>query len=384
MRYTERDLKTKYTSFMDYVESVVELLLLSPLRLINEISKKVVYLQKKRIEKLLIVSIVIAALIIVTESLIQLTFNSLYLIGGPFSILFQLIALFVICIIYGFIRNYDFSISEQMESVLQAGQNLDKEIEDNFDEGMKDNFDEAMKDKFVEGIDMPEEKKDMPDAKKVDLSFKNVSTKDFTENLHYDFNIDEEDVDLSDLPINDFNDFNDFSKIAGITGTSNFLDDIVKADEVNESEESEMSINVSDNISPFSTQELNPITEENFRQDELFNDGLDLSEYDCANHSVTEFINNDLLENQKVKDYKNRHSKAVEKLKERDKTLPKASLFSTEELEIIQKMCDQAVKESKFIDDDIIQIALKNQKYDDFSQVDNFMENDNVDWLQNI
>lgn len=380
MRYTERDLKTKYTSFMDYIESVVELLLLSPLRLINEISKKVVYLQKKRIEKLLIVAIGIAALIIVIESLIQLTLNNLYLIGGPFSILFQLIALFVICIIYGFIRNYDFSISEQMESVLQAGQNLDKEIEDNFDETIKDNFNEGVKDKFDEGSNMAEAEKDT----KVDLSFKDVSTKDFTENLHYDFNIDEEDVDLSDLPTNDFNDFNDFSKIAGITGTSNILDDIAKADEINESEESEMDLNVSNNISPFSTQELNPITEENFRQDELFNDGLDLSEYDCANHNVTEFINNDLLENQKVIDYKNRHSTAVEKLKERDKTLPKASLFSTEELEIIQKMCDQAIKESKFVDDDIIQIALKNQKYDDFSQVDNFMENDNVDWLQNI
>lgn len=380
MRYTERDLKTKYTSFMDYIESVVELLLLSPLRLINEISKKVVYLQKKRIEKLLIVAIVIAALIIVIESLIQLTLNNLYLIGGPFSILFQLIALFVICIIYGFIRNYDFSISEQMESVLQAGQNLDKEIENNFDETIKDNFNEGVKDKFDEGSNMVESEK----YTKVDLSFKDVSTKDFTENLHYDFNINEEDVDLSDLPTNDFNDFNDFSKIAGITGTSNILDDIAKADEMDESEESEMNLNVSNNISPFSTQELNPITEENFRQDELFNDELDLSEYDCANHNVTEFINNDLLENQKVIDYKNRHSTAVEKLKERDKTLPKASLFSTEELEIIQKMCDQAIKESKFVDDDIIQIALKNQKYDDFSQVDNFMENDNVDWLQNI
>lgn len=380
MRYTERDLKTKYTSFMDYIESVVELLLLSPLRLINEISKKVVYLQKKRIEKLLIVAIVIAALIIVIESLIQLTLNNLYLIGGPFSILFQLIALFVICIIYGFIRNYDFSISEQMESVLQAGQNLDKEIENNFDETIKDNFNEGVKDKFDEGSNMAESEK----YTKVDLSFKDVSTKDFTENLHYDFNINEEDVDLSDLPTNDFNDFNDFSKIAGITGTSNILDDIAKADEMDESEESEMNLNVSNNISPFSTQELNPITEENFRQDELFNDELDLSEYDCANHNVTEFINNDLLENQKVIDYKNRHSTAVKKLKERDKTLPKASLFSTEELEIIQKMCDQAIKESKFVDDDIIQIALKNQKYDDFSQVDNFMENDNVDWLQNI
>ena len=49
MRYTEKDLKTKYDNFTDYLSSIVELLLLSPFRLVNEISKKVVYLEQKRI-----------------------------------------------------------------------------------------------------------------------------------------------------------------------------------------------------------------------------------------------------------------------------------------------------------------------------------------------
>ena len=67
MRYTEKDLKTKYDNFTEYLSSIMELLILSPFRLVNEISKKVVYLEKQRIEKMLITSIVIAILILLLE-----------------------------------------------------------------------------------------------------------------------------------------------------------------------------------------------------------------------------------------------------------------------------------------------------------------------------
>lgn len=64
MRYTEKDLKTKYDNFTDYLSSIIELLILSPFRLINEISKKVVYLEQKRIEKMLLVAAMISVLVI--------------------------------------------------------------------------------------------------------------------------------------------------------------------------------------------------------------------------------------------------------------------------------------------------------------------------------
>lgn len=49
-------------------------------------------------------------------------------------------------------------------------------------------------------------------------------------------------------------------------------------------------------------------------------------------------------------------------------------------------ICIPLTKNNKLVgkDDSTIEIALSNQKYDDFSQVDNFMENDDVDWLQQI
>lgn len=52
MRYTEKDLKTKYDNFTDYLSSIIELLILSPFRLINEISKKVVYLEQKALKSI--------------------------------------------------------------------------------------------------------------------------------------------------------------------------------------------------------------------------------------------------------------------------------------------------------------------------------------------
>ena len=385
MRYTERDLKTKYTSFMDYVESIIELLLLSPLRLINEISKKVVYLQKKRIERLLIVAMGIATLIIVIESLIQLTFNSFYLIGGTFSIIFQLIALIIICVFYGFIRNYDFSVSEQMESVLQTKQNSDEKNTDkikNYNQVDREEFfnEDGIHNKEEMAYSNQEDTKDNEVIQEKDLSqnFNAKAKEEFIEEANVDFTDDFEidDFDLNNLSTKEFNDF------AGITDPLEKT--IEENSRINELEKLTEKDSKSKNISSFSGKETDFVTEDRFNSDNLFNDRFDLSEYDCASHSVTEFVNNDLLENQEVKNYKNKHIKVVEKLKERDKTYSKGSLFSTEELNMIQQMCDQAVKESKFIDDNLIQIALTNQKYDDFSQIDDFMENDNVDWLQNI
>lgn len=107
-------------------------------------------------------------------------------------------------------------------------------------------------------------------------------------------------------------------------------------------------------------------------------------EYDCAGIDPKQFINNEVYSNQNVKNYQNKHQTTVTKLQERDKKPNKNLLFTDEELQTLQKMCDAAVKNSKYIDDSTIEIALSNQKYDDFSQVDNFMENDDVDWLQQI
>ena len=113
-------------------------------------------------------------------------------------------------------------------------------------------------------------------------------------------------------------------------------------------------------------------------------DSYDDLEYDCDGIDPKEFINQEIYNKPEIKNYQNQHQKTVEKLHERDKKPNKGSLFTEEELQMLQKLCDEAVENSKYLDDNTIEIALNNQKFDDFSQVDDFMANDEVDWLQKV
>lgn len=130
MRYTEKDLKTKYDNFTDYLSSIIELLLLSPFRLVNEISKKVVYLEQKRIEKLLLVATTIAIFIIGLEVVVGIFFNNVNLLNGKFPIVFQALAPLTILLIWGFVKNYDFSIHSKLEEILSNSQNNEQECKD--------------------------------------------------------------------------------------------------------------------------------------------------------------------------------------------------------------------------------------------------------------
>ena len=51
MRYTEQDNSFKFESFYDYVRGAIVFTLIAPLRLIKEISTKVVYLSKDKLRK---------------------------------------------------------------------------------------------------------------------------------------------------------------------------------------------------------------------------------------------------------------------------------------------------------------------------------------------
>ena len=118
MRYTEKDLKTKYDNFTDYLSSIIELLILSPFRLINEISKKVVYLEQKRIEKMLLVAAMISVLVIALEVVIEFCLNDLSPVSGKFPIAFQALAPVIILLLWGFVKNYDFSLHSKLEEIL--------------------------------------------------------------------------------------------------------------------------------------------------------------------------------------------------------------------------------------------------------------------------
>lgn len=325
MRYTEKDLKTKYDNFTDYLSSIIELLILSPFRLINEISKKVVYLEQKRIEKMLLVAAMISVLVIALEVVIGFCLNDFSPVSGKFPIAFQALATVIILLLWGFVKNYDFSLHSKLEEILT---------------------------KQNEAEDL---------AKEDENTIKESKSSTETENTFAGFQETEDTSQDEKIELDDFDD-DSFEEQFGDFGQEGF-----------NSEESQTGELQPDVILP----DIDTV----FKNDE---DNYDDLEYDCDGIDPKEFINQEIYNKPEIKSYQNQHQKTVEKLHERDKKPNKGSLFTEEELQMLQKLCDEAVENSKYLDDSTIEIALNNQKFDDFSQVDDFMANDEVDWLQKV
>lgn len=324
MRYTEKDLKTKYDNFTDYLSSIIELLILSPFRLINEISKKVVYLEQKRIEKMLLVAAMISVLVIALEVVIGFCLNDFNPVSGKFPIVFQALAPVIILLLWGFVKNYDFSLHSKLEEILT---------------------------KQSEGEDLAKKENEV----------KEFQSSPETENTFTGFQEDENTSPEEKVELDDFDD-DSFEEQFGDFGQEVF--------NTEEPQPGELQPDV-----------VLPDIDTVFENDE---DNYDDLEYDCDGIDPKEFINQEIYNKPEIKSYQNQHQKTVEKLHERDKKPNKGSLFTEEELQMLQKLCDEAVENSKYLDDSTIEIALNNQKFDDFSQVDDFMANDEVDWLQKV
>lgn len=325
MRYTEKDLKTKYDNFTDYLSSIIELLILSPFRLINEISKKVVYLEQKRIEKMLLVAAMISVLVIALEVVIGFYLNDFNPVSGKFPIAFQALAPIIILLLWGFVKNYDFSLHSKLEEILT---------------------------KQSEAEDLTKEDEN---------TVKESKSSPKTENTFTGFQEDEDTSQDEKIELDDFDD-DSFEEQFGDFGQEGFSPE--------GSQTGELQPDV-----------ILPDIDTVFENDENNYDDL---EYDCDGIDPKEFINQEIYNKPEIKSYQNQHQKTVEKLHERDKKPNKGSLFNEEELQMLQKLCDEAVENSKYFDDSTIEIALNNQKFDDFSQVDDFMANDEVDWLQKV
>lgn len=329
MRYTEKDLKTKYDNFTDYLSSIIELLILSPFRLINEISKKVVYLEQKRIEKMLLVAAMISVLVIALEVVIGFCLNDFSPVSGKFPIAFQALAPVIILLLWGFVKNYDFSLHSKLEEILT---------------------------KQSEADDL---------AKEDENTVKESKSSTETGNTLAGFQEDEDTSQDEKIELDDFDD-DSFEEQFGDFGQEGF------SPEGPQTVELQPDVILPDIDTVFENDEDNDI------------DNYDDLEYDCDGIDPKEFINQEIYNKPEIKSYQNQHQKTVEKLHERDKKPNKGSLFTEEELQMLQKLCDEAVENSKYLDDSTIEIALNNQKFDDFSQVDDFMANDEVDWLQKV
>lgn len=274
---------------------------------------------------MLLVAAMISVLVIALEVVIGFCLNDFSPVSGKFPIAFQALAPVIILLLWGFVKNYDFSLHSKLEEILT---------------------------KQSEADDL---------AKENENTVKESKSSTETENTFAGFQEDEDTSQDEKIELDDFDD-DSFEEQFGDFGQEGF-----------NSEESQTGELQPDVILP----DIDTV----FENDE---DNYDDLEYDCDGIDPKEFINQEIYNKPEIKSYQNQHQKTVEKLHERDKKPNKGSLFTEEELQMLQKLCDEAVENSKYLDDSTIEIALNNQKFDDFSQVDDFMANDEVDWLQKV
>ena len=267
----------------------------------------------------------ISVLVIALEVVIGFCLNDFSPVGGKFPIAFQALAPVIILLLWGFVKNYDFSLHSKLEEILTKQSEAD--------------------DLVKEGENTVKESKSSTE----------------TENAFAGFQEDEDTPQDEKIELDDFDD-DSFEEQFGDFGQEGFSPE--------EPQTGELQPDV-----------ILPDIDTVFENDE---DNYDDLEYDCDGIDPKEFINQEIYNKPEIKSYQNQHQKTVEKLHERDKKPNKGSLFTEEELQMLQKLCDEAVENSKYLDDSTIEIALNNQKFDDFSQVDDFMANDEVDWLQKV
>lgn len=98
MRYTEKEYKFEYGSMTEWLQDILGIICIAPLRLCNEISTKVVYLKKSIIERVLFVAVFIQVIVVMITTIIERALSTVNLFTGKVPLLLQLIVLVILCV----------------------------------------------------------------------------------------------------------------------------------------------------------------------------------------------------------------------------------------------------------------------------------------------
>lgn len=102
----------------DFIRSAANMILLSPFRLMQEVSKKIVYIPKRSIEKMLFLAVFIGMGFTVVDSGICYFKGTFDLLSGTFPVICMLIGTVILIILYCWYSSVKDAIYEQMQSDL--------------------------------------------------------------------------------------------------------------------------------------------------------------------------------------------------------------------------------------------------------------------------
>ena len=120
MRYTEQDNSFKFEGFYDYVRGTVVLVMIAPLRLIKELSTKIVFLPRETVKRLLLYANIMSVAFLVLQTVINLAFlsNEFSLVMGKVPVVVQLVAQIILILLYFWYTTYDFIVYQQLDKFL--------------------------------------------------------------------------------------------------------------------------------------------------------------------------------------------------------------------------------------------------------------------------
>lgn len=118
MRYTEREYDYNYGSFKDWIQHIAALFIVAPLRLVSEISTKLIYLNRKLIIKILNLSVIINTICLGVFCGLKMYLGTFDLWLGKIPIIIQILGLVILLLIDTWYQLYDFAIYQHVNALL--------------------------------------------------------------------------------------------------------------------------------------------------------------------------------------------------------------------------------------------------------------------------
>ena len=118
MRYTEKEYDGDARNLKDWIQNSVGLFVVAPLRLINEISSKIVYLKRSLIIKILNLAVIINLVSLVLNGVISTWLGNFNIWLGKVPFVLQIASFIILLTINIWYRCYDFMIQRQLSALL--------------------------------------------------------------------------------------------------------------------------------------------------------------------------------------------------------------------------------------------------------------------------
>lgn len=319
MRYTEKEYEKGYNGLKGWLSVLAALIIVAPLRLLNEISTKIVYLNRKLIQRILNLAAIIAGICTIADIVLSYVLTDVNLWIGKVPLVLQITCTIILVSVSFWFAFYDFVIYKHLSSLLP----LDPSKINNEKAPVMETTEEQHVTNEVQSMD----------------NFNSIKTNSFA-NLEDDIFTELQNLDLPEMdPVVPSMDISELS-------------DKLAATEYNDIGDVKGHIDAS---IVTGSADITAVQKE----EEDVTDGISLDNISALDDELFELLNEDLLDDETTVNFRHNLSEQVENLQ----------AISDEDL---KKDMDDSTDPSKYITEDSLFKYLKELGADNFGEFDMF------------